>query len=247
MEIRRCKKNGHFYDAQANSVCPQCVAEMGRAGGDEMAFGLDFEEYGVTEPVGGLSGFDGGHEAGQFEEYGLTEPSNGFDSIGRTVPGMENGGFPNRGDADRNTFRAVQNYDSVTETADDTTGEPIPDANRTALRILPVTGWLVCTEGPARGMDYRIRSGYNYIGRSEYMDVCIRGDNKISRERHALVAYDHEERIFFFGPADGKSIVRVNNKMVMGPTEIHAYDTLTVGATKLMFIPLCGERFNWNE
>lgn len=26
MEIRRCEK-GHFYDAEANSVCPQCEAE----------------------------------------------------------------------------------------------------------------------------------------------------------------------------------------------------------------------------
>lgn len=237
MEIRRCE-NGHFYDAEANSTCPQCAAEMGNAGGN----GTDFEDYGPTEPVGGLSGFDGGRESGRFEEYGPTEPGNGFDEIGKTVPGMENGGFPNCKDTDRNAFHVVQDYDAVTEADGYTAG-----SNRTASRILPVTGWLVCTEGPAKGMDYRIKHGYNYIGRSEHMDICIRGDNKISRERHALVAYDHEERVFFFGPADGKSIVRVNGRMVMGPTAIQAYDMLTVGATKLMFIPLCGERFNWDE
>jgi hypothetical protein len=111
----------------------------------------------------------------------------------------------------------------------------------------PVTGWLVCTDGPARGTDYRIRAGYNYMGRGEHMDICIRGDQKIGRERHALIAYDQEERVFFFGPADGKSIVRLNGKMVMTPTEIHAYDTITIGSTKLLFVPLCGENFDWNE
>ena len=72
------------------------------------------------------------------------------------------------------------------------------------------------------------------------------GDNKIGRERHAMIAYDPEEKVFFFGPADGKSIVRLNGKMVMVPAEIQAYDVITIGATKLMFVPLCGERFSWD-
>ena len=28
--------------------------------------------------------------------------------------------------------------------------------------------------------------------------------------------------------------------------ELHAYDELTIGKTKLLFVPLCGERFDWN-
>ena len=111
----------------------------------------------------------------------------------------------------------------------------------------PVVGWLVCIDGPSEGTDYRIRAGYNYIGRSENMDICILGDNNIGRERHAMVAYDPQEKVFFFGPADGKSIVRKNDKMVMVPTEITAYDVVCIGSTKLIFIPLCGEHFSWKE
>ena len=109
----------------------------------------------------------------------------------------------------------------------------------------PVVGWLVCIEGPAEGCDYRIRAGYNYIGRGENMDICIQGDNNIGRERHAMIAYDPQEKIYFFGPADSRSIVRKNDKMVMVPVELAAYDVLCIGSTKLMFVPLCGEHFNW--
>ena len=113
--------------------------------------------------------------------------------------------------------------------------------------VRPVVGWLVCIEGPAEGTDYRIRAGYNYIGRGENMDVCIQGDNTIGRDRHAMIAYDPQEKIFFFGPADGRSIVRKNEKMVMVPTELAAFDVVRIGSTKLMFVPLCGEHFNWKD
>src|ERR1041385_3579869 len=45
--------------------------------------------------------------------------------------------------------------------------------------IDPVVGWLVCTAGPDRGRDYRIRSERNFIGRGEEMDIAIRGDDTI--------------------------------------------------------------------
>ena len=34
--------------------------------------------------------------------------------------------------------------------------------------IDPVVGWVVCIEGPAKGMDYRIKSERNFIGRRFY-------------------------------------------------------------------------------
>lgn len=209
MEVRRCEK-GHFYDAEANSSCPQCAAES--EGG-----------YGATEPVFGT---------GAMDEYGATEPMTNMGDT-QAVPGGN--GFA--GDDFFAGNMQVEDYDDATQ--------PVNFGGIEGFS--PVTGWLVCVEGPARGSDYRIRAGYNYIGRGEHMDICIRGDQKIGREKHALIAYDQEERVFFFGPADGKSIVRLNGKMVMTPLEVHAYDILTIGSTKLMFVPLCGERFDWNE
>ena len=109
----------------------------------------------------------------------------------------------------------------------------------------PVVGWLVCVKGPNYGEDYRIHAGYNYIGRTTG-DICIRGDDKISRESHAMVAYDSGELAYYFGPAGGRNLVKVNNKTVLNAVEIHAYDTISIGPnTTLIFIPLCGEKFSW--
>lgn len=110
----------------------------------------------------------------------------------------------------------------------------------------PVTGWLVCIDGPAKGTDYRIHTDYNFIGRASNMDISIAGDNRIDRDRHAVVVYDPQERIFFFGPQNAKSVVRVNNRPVIGQVELNPYDVLTIGTTKLMFVPLCGKEFNWD-
>lgn len=227
MEIKRCEK-GHFYDAEANDFCPQCAAEQ--------SFGTGgMENYGPTEP-NPMSGFS---NANAMENYGPTEPVDGFGGggLGETQPVDGGSGFTGGNYEPTGFSGGVEDYDSVTE----------PVIMGGVAGFTPVVGWLVCVEGSAKGTDYRIRAGYNYIGRAEHMDICVRGDMKIGREKHALIAYDQEENVFFFGPADGKSIVRLNGKMVMNPQEINAYDVLTIGTTKLVFVPFCGERFNWNE
>ena len=107
--------------------------------------------------------------------------------------------------------------------------------------------WLVCIEGATKGTDYRIHSQNNYIGRSARMDISIPGDPHISAENSAIIAYDNEDRTFYFGPGSGRNIVRVNGKPALSVEKIEAYDVLTIGTTKLLFVPLCGDRFDWNE
>lgn len=236
MEFIRCSK-GHFYDPSVTSTCPQCAAEEQGMGG--MGFQADLgatmpaspmEDYGATEPVSPM------------EDYGATEPlytggssfMGGNGGLDPTIPAPQGNGFVT---GDFGPGRRVEDYDDATQ----------PTIVGGIAGFSPVAGWLVCIDGPAKGTDYRVRAGYNYIGRAEHMDIRVTGDNQIGRERHAMIAYDQEEKVFFFGPADGKSIVRLNGKMVMVPSEIHAYDVITIGTTKLMFVPLCGERFNWDE
>lgn len=128
---------------------------------------------------------------------------------------------------------------------------PVEDSDRTRaviqkdIGIDPVVGWLVCMEGKDKGRDYRIHTDNNYIGRGENMDICIRGDDTISRENHAIISYDVRDKIFYFSPGEGRSIVRVNGKAIFNTVEIKAYDIAELGNTKLIFSPLCGEEFNW--
>lgn len=228
MEIKICSK-GHRYDPSVSSTCPQCAAEssagffqndMETTFFNEAKPGGAVQDFGATEPVGpqsGMQGFGGGE----------------------TLPVENSGGFTS-GDffsGETAAGNGVEDYESPTA----------PVIINDVAGFTPVVGWLVCVDGPAKGTDYRIRTGYNYIGRADHMDICIKGDQVIGRERHAMIAYDFEERVFFFGPADGKSIVRLNGKMVMVPSELHAYDILKIGSTKLMFVPFCGEKFNWDE
>jgi hypothetical protein len=109
-----------------------------------------------------------------------------------------------------------------------------------------VVGWLVCVHGRNRGRDYRIRSENNAVGRSENMDICISGDDLISRERHTVITFDPQQNTFHLSPAEGRSLVFLNNKAVLTPQELKPYDEILLGATKLRFIPFCGEKFKWS-
>lgn len=109
----------------------------------------------------------------------------------------------------------------------------------------PVVGWLVCVAGPSRGKSYTIRGGVNSIGRSERMDIVITGDLKISSENHAKVSYSDKHNRFNLLPGEGRNIVYLNDEEVFTPMPLNAYDLIDFGETKLLFVPLCGERFTW--
>ena len=111
--------------------------------------------------------------------------------------------------------------------------------------IRPVTGWLVCVDGVEKGKDYRLHGDINYIGRSKNNDVVLGSDPTVSRERHAMIAYDDRSKAFFFAPAGGASLIRQNGRPVLSTVELKAGDRLEVGEGTYLFMPLCGEDFQW--
>ena len=102
-------------------------------------------------------------------------------------------------------------------------------------QLEPVVGWLVCIDGPLRGVDFRIHDGYNYIGREEG-DIHIHGDSQISRAKHAVISFYAKRQSFHVGPADGRNIIELNGEPVFSPMEMKSFDVLTVGSTKLMLV-----------
>ena len=111
-------------------------------------------------------------------------------------------------------------------------------------RIDPVVGWLVCMHGPEKGRDYRIRAENNTIGRSEDQHISIK-DEMISRERHAFITFDPQTNRFYLRPGEARGLVHRNGNVVFQAEELHAYDQILLGQTKLVFVPLCGEHFKW--
>lgn len=115
------------------------------------------------------------------------------------------------------------------------------------IGIDPAVGFLVCIEGPHRGADYKIVAGRNFIGRAAAMDVALTDDDTVSRESHALVTYDAKHNKFSLSPGQGRGITYCNDEQVEMVHSLNAYDIIEVGKSKLLFLPLCGDKFRWDE
>ena len=62
------------------------------------------------------------------------------------------------------------------------------------------------------------------------------------------VAYDPKSRAYTLLPCgDGVNIVYCNDEALYVPQKLNIYDVITLGDTQLMFVPLCGEKFAWEN
>jgi hypothetical protein len=117
---------------------------------------------------------------------------------------------------------------------------------REKMGIEPVVGWLVCVNGAQKGKSYELKGRINTIGRSEKMDISIKGDKTISNENHARLGYAEKNNHFTLIPAENKNVIYINGEDVYAPVALTAYDVIEFGESKLLFVPLCGEKFDWS-
>ena len=118
---------------------------------------------------------------------------------------------------------------------------------RETLGAEPVVGWLTCIKGKHFGKSFSLHSGRNYIGRDRSNDVVLANDMSISRIRHAAVVYDPRGKCFIVQPGESRELFYVNDRILLSNALLQAYDILSVGNEDLLFIPMCGERFCWEE
>ena len=111
----------------------------------------------------------------------------------------------------------------------------------------PVVGWLICVNGRYYGESFELKSGKNIIGRAQGADVCLADDDRVSNYNHAVVIYEPREKQFFVQAGDSKELFYKNDQAVLKNESLKAYDILTAGSTKLLFFPLCGEDFSWDD
>jgi hypothetical protein len=117
-----------------------------------------------------------------------------------------------------------------------------------AIDADPVAGWLVVVKGPGRGGFCPIYIGMNSVGRDAGQRISLNfGDEMISREEHAFIAYDEEARRFYLQHGGKANLVRLGGRPVLSPTELQPYDLIRIGKTTLRFIPLCGPDFAWGD
>lgn len=113
-------------------------------------------------------------------------------------------------------------------------------------QIEPVVGWLVCVLGSQQGLSFPLSGGRNRIGRSADMDVCLSSDPEVSRNMHCILTFDPASEAFYLQAGDGRGLTYLNGTLLLTPMQLKPHDLIRVGATTLLFVPLCGESFHWN-
>lgn len=109
-------------------------------------------------------------------------------------------------------------------------------------------GWLVVVAGPGTGSSFPLPAGVAQIGRGVGQAIRLDlGDTSISRENHAAIAYDSEQRKYYLGHGGKANLVRLNNRPVLSTEEIVTGNTIRIGETTLRFVALCGEAFDWSQ
>lgn len=110
----------------------------------------------------------------------------------------------------------------------------------------PVVGWLVIVDGPGKGQSIKLGFGMNSIGRGKEARVSLDfGDEEISRQDHASVTYDPKGNKFYLQHGGGINLTYLEDAPVLQPAELKGRETISIGHTKLIFIPFCGAHFVW--
>ena len=100
--------------------------------------------------------------------------------------------------------------------------------------------------GPGIGSYRAIFEGNNTVGRSSSNRIPIDfGDDCISRDTHASIAYDDEDNKILIGHGGKSNLVRLNDKPLVSVTELQRGDQFRIGKTTLRVVSLCGGDFRW--
>ena len=111
----------------------------------------------------------------------------------------------------------------------------------------PVVGWLVCVKGEYFGQSFNLKTGQNFIGRALNMDIPLAKDTGISRNRHAIITYDPQSRMFFIQPGESNGLTYLNNGVLLAYQPLEAYEKIKVGNSEFIFVPCCGKHFAWEN
>lgn len=225
MAIVKCEK-GHNYN---NSITPNCPYCSGGSVGHTIP--LDGPGYDSNKP---LEAEIVNSNVGKTQMLSNT-PAAPADSVLDAIPATEFVAEPATGHT-----VLINPIASKSNSSDSSASQPVINAKK-----LPVVGWLVVAAGENIGLDLRVHSGVNSIGRLKSNDIAIEFDQTVSKENACSLVYDPKNNKFFITFGESKNIVYVNGSALLQPTEIKDYDEIEVGETKLVFRSLCNDKFNY--
>ena len=257
--------NGHIYDSDLYDSCPYCNGNNRTISfeGDEYSF--DYyqpydragvgktrmnDEFGYDTPISGVGKTRLNEDWEDVQQHsrsgadnydGRTVAPRGFYDVEERIKTVAPRGFVCR-EKDNKTVVPEEFYHSNREhSKTENSFSPVPSRTGEAL-----AGWLVCIDGPERGNDYRVFCRVNTIGRSKSMDIQI-NDPGVSYDKNARLTYDTRNNEFCLLPAEDCNNVYLNGRLVLVPTQLNAFDQIDFGECRMLFVPLCGERFCWQD
>lgn len=136
--------------------------------------------------------------------------------------------------------------ESLQETLASAVSSRIPDDTiPEEMNSNPVIGWLIAIEGAHKGRSYDVKQGRNFVGRSTAMDICLSGNSKISRDRHAIITYDPRTRKCYLQPDESRDLVYINEDLLFGPMPMKHNDVITMGEERFVFLALQCDKADW--
>ncbi len=110
----------------------------------------------------------------------------------------------------------------------------------------PVAGWFVCIRGKYIGKSFVVKVGKSLLGRNADSDIYI--DEVTVSHEQALVMFEPRARKFYLKAMEKAAFMYVNKELLAERIELKPYDCIEIGEeTAFIFIPLCGENFNWSN
>lgn len=117
--------------------------------------------------------------------------------------------------------------------------------------IYPVVGWLICIKGVYYGKSFPLRSGQNHISRSPDAEIALTLDDSVTAKNAMNVIFNIKNGKFLAIGGNSSSLSFVNDDALAEGVqkELQAYDVIELGDSgnnKFIFLPLVGEKFDWN-
>lgn len=245
MTVVKCSNNKHYYDADLYPECPFCKqVESVRESDLEVTQILDsFPQEEAPKPV--AKPITAAPQSTFPRPAPIVEPEqkktwNPPWKKGKKSPTQEPPSL--RGEISRVAGPAPQ--------APAVQSAPQEEVTQSLYGVAaePVVGWLVATEGPHFGADFRLKTGRNFIGRSNTVDIDLSSDLSVSRENPAaVVLFDSRNSRFLLQAGTSKELCYLNGELVLETATLNPHDVLEIGNTRLLFVPLCGSAFCWEN